>query len=72
MFEAFHPPLSYVVNAVLSAHGVSRANLAWVSILAGSAKLGLIWWGLEHYLPRRPWGVERTPFGPGAIAELEQ
>lgn len=55
LFEAFHPPLSYLVNAILSGHGVSRANMAWVSIFAGSARLGLIWWGLEHYLPSRPW-----------------
>jgi hypothetical protein len=55
IFEAFHPPLFYAVSAVLAACGMKPANVAWVSILAGSARLALIWWGLERYLPRQIW-----------------
>ncbi len=52
MLEAQHPPLFYVAAAALFKHGVSRDHLVWLSIACGMIRLGLVWAGLELYLPR--------------------
>ena len=54
-FEAFHPPLYYLIAAWLVEHGTRRADLVWFSITCGVARLGIIWAGLELYLPAARW-----------------
>jgi 4-amino-4-deoxy-L-arabinose transferase-like glycosyltransferase len=49
-FEAFHPPLFYAFAAWLTTLGVTRSGMAWVSIVAGSLRLAVIWAGLELYV----------------------
>jgi F5/8 type C domain len=51
VLHAFHPPLWYALAAWLIAHGVSRADLVWISIACGTVRLAVIWAGLELYLP---------------------
>jgi len=50
VFEAFHPPLYYVLAAGLTNLGVSRTGMAWFSITTSILELGVIWAGLELYL----------------------
>jgi hypothetical protein len=50
--ESFHPPLYYAAAAWLFRLGVSRANIVWVSIVCGVLRLGVLWAGLELYLPK--------------------
>jgi hypothetical protein len=50
--QAQHPPLWYLIAAGLTALGVERANVVWVSILMGALRLALLWTGFELYLPR--------------------
>ena len=54
-FEAFHPPLYYSLAAWLSTHGVSRANMPWLSIAASCLELVVIWTGAELYLRHSRW-----------------
>jgi len=55
VFSAFHPPLFYATAAWLFRHGATRDNLVWLSIACGTVRLGLIWAGLELYLPSLRW-----------------
>jgi hypothetical protein len=48
--ETYHPPLFYWLAAQLLVPRIGQ-SLVIVSILAGYARLGLIWLGLELYLP---------------------
>jgi len=50
-FESFHPPLYYATSAWLLLHGVGRHGMAWFSIICGIVRLGVIWAGLELYVP---------------------
>jgi 4-amino-4-deoxy-L-arabinose transferase-like glycosyltransferase len=50
--QAQHPPLWYLTAAGLTALGVPRGGIVWVSIVAGIVRLALLWVGLELYLPR--------------------
>lgn len=50
--ESFHPPLYYALAAVLFKLGASRADIVWLSIACGVLRLGLLWAGLELYLPK--------------------
>lgn len=50
-FESFHPPLYYVISAILFKHGVSHAHMVWIAIVSGVVRLGLLWAGFELYLP---------------------
>jgi hypothetical protein len=50
-FESFHPPLYYATGAWLLLHGVGRHGMAWFSIVCGIVRLGVIWAGLELYVP---------------------
>jgi hypothetical protein len=52
--EAFHPPLFYAVVAQLARLGLGPADLAWFPVLCGILRLGIIWCGLEWYLPDPP------------------
>jgi hypothetical protein len=54
LFEAFHPPLFYVMGALLLrfAHA-SPEGVQWISILSGFARLSLTWLGLELYVSKR-------------------
>jgi hypothetical protein len=49
--EAFHPPFFYVSSALWLKLGVTSTELVAESIGCGIARLGLIWAGLEIYLP---------------------
>jgi hypothetical protein len=53
VLHAFHPPLYYSLAALLVEHGVSRADLVWVSIACGTLRLALIWTALELYVRTR-------------------
>jgi 4-amino-4-deoxy-L-arabinose transferase-like glycosyltransferase len=50
-FHSFHPPLYYASAAWLVSHGISQVNVVWLSVACGTLRLGLIWAGLELYLP---------------------
>jgi 4-amino-4-deoxy-L-arabinose transferase-like glycosyltransferase len=50
--QAQHPPLYYHLAAGLTALGVERATMVWVSILMGTLRLAMLWAGFELYLPR--------------------
>ncbi len=52
-YVAYHPPLYHLIAAGLVKLGVSHQNLTWLSFTCGVIRLGLIWIGLEWYLPRR-------------------
>jgi hypothetical protein len=52
LFEAFHPPLYYVLAAALTKLGVNRAGMAWLSIVPSILELAVIWAGLELYVTR--------------------
>jgi 4-amino-4-deoxy-L-arabinose transferase-like glycosyltransferase len=56
--EAFHPPGYYWLAASLLGRGYSDQSLIWISVLAGCARLALVWWGLRRLFPDRP--VVRT------------
>jgi len=49
-FEAFHPPLYYSLAAWLTTLGVTRANMAGVSIVMSCLELAVIWMGVELYM----------------------
>jgi 4-amino-4-deoxy-L-arabinose transferase-like glycosyltransferase len=50
--ETYHPPLYYVMAGTLLKLGAGRGVQAF-SFACGCARLGLIWYGIERYLPRR-------------------
>jgi hypothetical protein len=50
-FHSFHPPLYYAAAAWLVGLGLTRAQLVWFSVACGTLRLGLIWAGLELFLP---------------------
>jgi hypothetical protein len=50
--EIYHPPLYYVTTGALLRLGAGRGVQA-LSVVCGCIRLGLIWFGLERYLPRR-------------------
>ncbi|MGH7439649.1 MAG: ArnT family glycosyltransferase, partial [Polyangiaceae bacterium] len=52
---AHHPPLYFLVVALLVKLGVTRQQVTLFPILCGTTRLALIWAGLERYLPRRRW-----------------
>lgn len=52
LFHAFHPPLFYVLAALLHSIGIARSELVWFSIGCGVVRLCLIWVAFELYLPR--------------------
>jgi hypothetical protein len=49
--SAYHPPLYYLVAAFLVAHGLGVGALGWLAALCGMIRLGLVWVGLERWLP---------------------
>ena len=49
--SAYHPPLYYLVAAFLVAHGLGAGALGWLAALCGVIRLGLVWLGLERWLP---------------------
>jgi len=54
LFEAFHPPLFYVIGAVLvRLFGAGPEGVQWISILSGIARLSLTWLALELYVGKR-------------------
>ena len=50
--EAFHPPLFYVVSAFCLGLGITLKQMVVMPIVCGSLRLGMIWAGLETFLPR--------------------
>jgi hypothetical protein len=50
--ETYHPPLYYVLAGGLLRLGAGRSVQA-LSVACGCLRLGLIWFGLERYLPGR-------------------
>ncbi len=52
---AHHPPLFFAVAAWLTRLGVSRQGVVLFPVLCGVVRLGLLWIGLEWYLPSRRW-----------------
>ena len=50
--ETYHPPLYYVMAGTLLRLGAGRGVQA-LSFACGCVRLGLIWFGLERYLPNR-------------------
>jgi hypothetical protein len=52
-FHAFHMPLYYAVCGLILRAGGHVGALRFLSIVLGSARLGLLWLGLELYLPGR-------------------
>jgi 4-amino-4-deoxy-L-arabinose transferase-like glycosyltransferase len=53
LIEAFHPPLYYTAAAGLVEMGATQQGVTWLSIACGTARLALIWCGIEWYLHRR-------------------
>jgi hypothetical protein len=51
-FESQHPPVYYAIAAWLTTLGVSRQQMAWLSIVPSCLELIVIWIGLELYIPR--------------------
>ena len=49
--SSYHPPLYYLVAAFLVAHGLGAGALGWLAALCGMLRLGLVWVGLERWLP---------------------
>ena len=49
--SSYHPPLYYLVAAFLVAHGLGAGALGWLAALCGMIRLGLVWVGLERWLP---------------------
>lgn len=47
----YHPPLYYLVAAFMVAHGLGAGALGWLAALWGVIRLGLVWLGLERWLP---------------------
>ncbi|HVZ75135.1 MAG TPA: hypothetical protein VHJ20_22285 [Polyangia bacterium] len=47
----YHPPLFYWLASRLLRAGVSHQGLSVISIVAGCLRLGVVWLGLELYLP---------------------
>lgn len=48
--ESFHPPLFYVLGALLLKLGLSLGQIIFLPILCGTLRLGLLWAGFELYL----------------------
>ncbi|HMF41646.1 MAG TPA: hypothetical protein VKQ32_13300 [Polyangia bacterium] len=46
-----HPPLYHLIGAALVSLGLGAGALGWLSALWGMLRLGLIWVGLERWLP---------------------
>jgi hypothetical protein len=54
-FEAFHPPLWYLIAAWIVKHGGTRSDLVSISIASGIIRLIVIWAIFELFLPRLRW-----------------
>jgi 4-amino-4-deoxy-L-arabinose transferase-like glycosyltransferase len=52
--EAFHPPGWYRLAAAMLARGYSDQSLIWISVVAGCARLSIVWWALRRVFPDRP------------------
>ena len=52
-FQAFHPPLYYVIGGLILRAGGQFPALRAFSLVLGCARLALLWLGLELYLPGR-------------------
>lgn len=52
-YVAYHAPLYYFLAGGLRRLGLGSPGLATVSALFGVARLLLVWWGLELYVPER-------------------
>lgn len=52
-YAAYHPPLYHAIAAGLVKLGAGWQDITWLSFTCGTARLGLIWLGLEWYLPDR-------------------
>jgi hypothetical protein len=50
--EAYHPPLFYWFASRFLRAGAGHQSLGLISIVAGCLRLGVVWLGLEVYLPR--------------------
>jgi hypothetical protein len=48
---AYHPPLYYWLGGFALRHGWSHERIREFSMLAGTARLGVIWYGLRRFLP---------------------
>jgi hypothetical protein len=48
---SYHPPLYYVITALLIAAGFGPGALGWLAALLGIARLAIVWAGLERWLP---------------------
>jgi hypothetical protein len=47
----YHPPLYYLLGALLLRLGLRLGALGWLAALLGIARLGVVWIGLERWLP---------------------
>ena len=45
--EAYHPPLFYLLSALIHGAGVPMLHMNVISIVCGSLRLAIIWFGLE-------------------------
>ncbi len=48
---AYHPPLYYAIAALAVRAGAGLQQLGWISIASGSARLALILYGVQRWLP---------------------
>lgn len=48
---SYHPPLYHVIAALLVGNGLGPGALGWLGVLLGTARLIVIWVGLERWLP---------------------
>jgi len=48
---SYHPPLYHVIAAAIVSLGLGAGALGWLSALWGMLRLGVIWLGLERWLP---------------------
>ena len=46
-----HPPLYHLIAAVVVGRGLDAGALGWMAALWGMLRLGLVWVGLEKWLP---------------------
>jgi Dolichyl-phosphate-mannose-protein mannosyltransferase len=48
---SYHPPLYYALVALLARSGLDAGAFGWMSALCGVLRLGIVWMGLERWLP---------------------
>jgi 4-amino-4-deoxy-L-arabinose transferase-like glycosyltransferase len=48
---SYHPPLFYLLAALIEGSGLSPQAVGWISIISSCLQLVLLWWGMRLYIP---------------------